>query len=251
MYQYLEVDFSWQENDLQVFLPILLCAVFFVLYWAIGLSEKIKKNFYEKYDFDTASTKHFFFVKACGFFLMGVVPLATCLIFIPNLTLTDYGLTFYSKTAFFSFVWILVLSILVLPIIAKGAKKPDKQPLYPQIRANKWTKKIMLTNLGGWALYLLGYELLFRAVLLTPLVEPLGVWPAIGVNIALYSISHLPKGAGETISSIPFGLVLCLLTLASGTVWIAVIVHILVAWTNSLVALKHHPDIHYYKKTQA
>ena len=78
-----------------------------------------------------------------------------------------------------------------------------------------------------------------------PLAETVGVWPAIAVNIALYSATHIPKGLDETLGAIPLGLVLCWLTLASGTIWIAFLVHVAMAWTNSLTALKHHPDIHY------
>ena len=57
----------------------------------------------------------------------------------------------------------------------------------------------MLTEGLGWFIYLFGYELLFRGILLFPLVAAIGVWPAIGVNIALYSATHIPKGVEETI----------------------------------------------------
>ena len=46
----------------------------------------------------------------------------------------------------------------------------------------------------GWFLYLFGYEFLFRGVLLIPLIDPLGMWPAIAINIAVYSATHIPKG---------------------------------------------------------
>lgn len=108
-------------------------------------------------------------------------------------------------------------------------------------------KKIVFINALGWAIYLFGYEFLFRGVLLFPLVDSIGVWPAIAVNIALYSATHIPKGLDETIGAIPLGLVLCLLTLASGTIWIAFLVHVAMAWTNSFTALKFHPEINYIK----
>ena len=94
-------------------------------------------------------------------------------------------------------------------------------------------------------MYLFGYEILFRGFLLFPLAEHLGVWTAIAINISLYSATHIPKGLEETIGALPLGLVLCILTLASGTIWIAFVVHVAMAWTNSFTALKFHPDIHY------
>jgi hypothetical protein len=57
----------------------------------------------------------------------------------------------------------------------------------------------------------------------------------------------IPKGFDETIGAVPLGFLLCLLTLMAGNIWIAFLVHVAMAWTNSLTALKHHPEIHYNK----
>lgn len=229
--------------DLQVSLPIVLTLVFFVIYWFTAQSSSIKERFYKKYDADTASVKHIFFTKMTGFIAMGVIPTIICLIFIPDISLADYGFTIIPETTLFTVVWTVGLSVLVIPLAFISAKKPKNLVNYPQIRAKEWTKKTLLINLLGWALYLFGYEFLFRGVLLIPLVEPLGLWLAIAVNIALYSATHIPKGLDETIGAIPLGIVLCLLTVASGTIWIAFIVHVAMAWTNSLTALKYHPEI--------
>ncbi len=176
---------------------------------------------------------------------MGVAPLVTCLVLLEGSTPTDYGLTIIPETTFYSIVWTLGLSALVIPIAYFSAKKPKNLVNYPQIRAKEWTQRTVFINALGWALYLFGYELLFRGTLLFPLVDSVGVWPAIAINIALYSATHIPKGLDETIGAAPLGLVLCLLTIASGTIWIAFFVHVAMAWTNSFTALKFHPDIHY------
>ena len=125
--------------------------------------------------------------------------------------------------------------------------KPKNLLNYPQIRAKVWTKKMLFINALGWFLYLFGYEFLFRGILLIPLVEALGMWPAIAINIALYSATHIPKGLDETLGAIPLGFVLCLLTISSGTIWIAFIVHVVMAWTNTFTALKFHPDMRIQK----
>jgi membrane protease YdiL (CAAX protease family) len=161
--------------------------------------------------------------------------------------MADYGLTIKPETTFFSMVWILGLSALVVPLAYISAKKPKNLVNYPQIRAKEWTWKTVFINALGWALYLFGYEMLFRGTLLFPLVQSIGVWPAIAINIALYSATHIPKGLDETIGAVPLGLVLCVLTLLSGTIWIAFFVHLALAWTNSFTALKFHPDIHFVK----
>ena len=245
MYQYYPLDLEWTANETRIFVPIIAALVFFVIYWFTAQSEKIKQRFYKKYDFDTASTKHIFFTKYFGFISMGIAPTIICLIMIPELTLADYGLSIIPETTFFTTAWTLGLSALVIPLAYFSAKNPKNLVNYPQIRTKEWTKKTLFINLLGWALYLFGYEFLFRGTLLIPLVEPLGLWTAIAINIALYSATHIPKGLDETLGAIPLGLVLCLLTVASGTIWIAFIVHVAMAWTNSLTALKFNPDINY------
>ncbi len=247
MYNYFEMNLEWKPADMQVIVPILSALVFFVIYWFTAQSEKIKASFYKKYDFDVASANHIFFTKYIGFFSMGVAPVIVCLLLIDGLTLSGLGLAFYPETALFSLIWTAGLCALVIPLAAFSARKPKNLENYPQIRAKNWTRSIYYKNLLGWAVYLFGYELLFRGVLFIPLIEPLGIWPAIAINVAFYSATHIPKGLDETIGAIPLGAVLCLLTYASGTIWIAVIVHIAMAWTNSLTALKYHPDIHYTK----
>lgn len=242
-----KIDWTWTDLDLRISLPLLLTLVFFSIYWFTSKSEKIKKRFYDKYDHDQASLKHIFFTKYFGFISMGILPTILCLVFLPKLTLADLGLTFIYKTAQFSIFWVLGLSILIIPLVYFSAKKPKNLVNYPQIRAKVWTKKMIFINALGWFLYLFGYEFLFRGVLLIPLIEPLGMWPAIAINIALYSATHIPKGLDETVGAIPLGFVLCLLTISSGTIWIAFIVHVVMAWTNTFTALKFHPEMNLKK----
>ena len=236
---------SWLAGHLQGFLPVILATVFFIIYWFTAKSTKVKNWFYRRWDHDPASVRHITFNRVVGFVAMGVMPALVFLLFFPEATLESLGIRFSGPTALFSLVWTLILSALVIPLATVSARKPKNLVNYPQIRAKSWTTRIVIINALGWALYLFGYEFLFRGVLLFPLVDQIGVWPAIAVNIALYSATHIPKGLEETIGAIPLGLVLCLLTLASETIWIAFLVHLAMAWTNSFTALKFHPDIQY------
>jgi len=243
-------DFSWHEDELVTLLPIVLTILFFELFWFTSKSEKIKSWFYKKYDFDRASVRHITFGRVLGFVCMAVVPGIICLVYLPEYSLADYGLTFKPETIQFTIFWTFVLCLLVIPLAFISAQKPKNLVNYPMIRAKVWNNKIVILNALGWALYLFGYEFLFRGLLLFPLAEHLGVWTAIAINIALYSATHIPKGLEETIGAIPLGLVLCILTLASGTIWIAFVVHVAMAWTNSFTALKFHTEIHYRKTSR-
>ena len=243
MFQTLHHDLTWKNGDFQTFFTILVATGFFTIYWFIFKSEKIKSYFYNKYEFDKAAARHILFTKYAGFVLMGIFPTVLVLIFLPHLSLKDYGLTIIKKTTLTSLAWIAGISALIVPVSMKSAKQPKNLINYPQIRTKVWTQKLIIQNALGWAFYLFGYELLFRGVLFIPLVESMGLWPAIAVNIALYSATHIPKGMDETIGAAVLGLVLCLLTISTGTIWIAFLVHLAMAWTNTFTALKYNPEM--------
>jgi membrane protease YdiL (CAAX protease family) len=229
--------------------PIYLALIGFVIFWFGSKSEKIKARYFARYDHDNAWLRFIYMTKWLGFFSMGVFPLLVLLFIEPKRGLAYYGLNFRTDTLLFNLLVIIGLLLLVIPLAAYSAKKEKNLVNYPQIRAKVWTKKTFRLNLIGWAVYLVGYELLFRGILLFPLVEAYGIWLAIAVNVALYSATHIPKGLDETLGAAPLGFVLCLLTLMSGNIWISVLVHIGMAWTNSLTALKHHPEIHYNRQS--
>ena len=245
--EYLDFSSDWRTGDFQTFFVISTCLVCFVAYWFMAQSTAIKKKFYKKYGDDQGSYRHIFFTKIVGFVSMGVIPLIACSIVLENFSAREFGLTFIPETTYFSLVWIVGLSLLVVPLVYFTAKKPKNWVNYPQIRAKTWNRKMVIMNALGWFLYLFGYEFLFRGILLFPLLDTVGIWPAIAINVALYSATHIPKGLDETIGAIPLGLVLCLLTIASGTIWIAFLVHVAMAWTNTFTSLWFNPEMDYVK----
>lgn len=240
-------DFAWQEKFTVTVLPVSVSVSTFIVYWFTTRSEKIKSWFFQRFNFDDASAYHITFLRILGFLTMGFLSGILCLIFIPGYSLSDYGLSYRPETALFSVLWSFGLLILIIPLAFLSARKPANLVNYPQIRASLWTRKITVMNIAGWILYLFGYEFMFRGVLLFPLAGELGVWPAIAVNTALYSVSHVPKGLSEAAGAIILGLILCVLTLASGTIWIAFFTHVALALTNSFTAMKYHPEMHYSK----
>jgi membrane protease YdiL (CAAX protease family) len=240
-------DFAWQKEFINTVLPVLVSTITFIIYWFTTRSEKIKSWFFQRFNFDDASAYHITFLRILGFLIMGFLSGILCLIFIPEYSLSDYGLTYRPETTLFTVLWSFGLMILIIPLASLSARKPANLVNYPQIRAGLWTRKITVMNIAGWILYLFGYEFMFRGILLFPLAGELGVWPAIAVNTALYSVSHVPKGLGEAAGALILGLILCVLTLASGTIWIAFVTHVALALTNSFTAMKHHHDMQFSK----
>jgi membrane protease YdiL (CAAX protease family) len=243
-----QYDFTFKASDLLPFVTILVSTFFFSVYWFIFASEKIKQSFYRKYAGDEGSIRHVLFTKYAGFTLMGVAPFLVFLFLFPEYKLADLGVTCYEETNLLTLYWILGLGAIIIPMNWFGSRRAKTFSMYPQIRAKEWDAKLIFRYAFAWCAYLFGYEFLFRGILFFPLVDSIGVWPAIAVNIALYSATHIPKGLDETIGAGILGLVLCLITLQTGTIWVAFVVHVFLALSNSLTALKFHPEMTIVKR---
>jgi membrane protease YdiL (CAAX protease family) len=247
MYEVLDVDLGFNYQDLKVFIPVVGGLLGFVIYWFTWKSEKFQNRMIAHFGEERGLANIIIYTKIFGGFSMGVLPAVAYMIAFPETTLVDLGIGLSSKTLFATTAWTLGLGALMTFLIWNNARKPENLEFYPQIRSKKWTKKMMQGNLVSWICYLLGYEFLFRGVLLFPLVEEIGLWPAIAVNIAIYSATHIPKGFNETIGAIPLAIVLCLICVQTGNFWVAALVHVAMAYTNTLTSFKRHPEMNYIK----
>jgi membrane protease YdiL (CAAX protease family) len=92
-------------------------------------------------------------------------------------------------------------------------------------------------------LYLLGYEIMFRGFLLFSCLNEMNILSAIAINISIYALIHIPKGFKEVAGSLPLGILLCLMTIYTGTIWAAFMTHGILALSNEWFSLKYHPEI--------
>jgi membrane protease YdiL (CAAX protease family) len=138
-------------------------------------------------------------------------------------------------------------SYLVLPLILVSgyysSSSPGNLKLYPQIRIETWTPCIVAISAVSWILFLVAYEFLFRGFLLGASLMVMGPWPAISLNTALYAFAHFYKGPGETYGAIPIGFLLCYLTLVTGNIWSAVVIHSVMALSNEWFSIMAHPEM--------
>jgi len=175
-----------------------------------------------------------------GFTLMGLMPLVL-FYYVFELPYQEYGINM--RQAGHSALWIVVF---LPPIIAMNyyvAGKPSNLEQYPQVRIIKWDLKDLLFNFLSWMLYLLGYEMLFRGFLLFSFYHAFGLTTAVVVNVVLYALAHIPKGLREMAGSIPFGVILCLITLGTGSFFAAFVLHTMMALSNEFFAIRSHPDM--------
>jgi len=138
-------------------------------------------------------------------------------------------------------------SYLILPlIIVSGyfsSSSPGNLKLYPQIRIETWTPCVVTISAVSWILFLVAYEFLFRGFLLVASLMVMGPWSATALNAALYSFAHFYKGPGETYGAIPLGILLCYLTLVTGNIWSAVVIHSVMALSNEWFSIIAHPEM--------
>lgn len=212
----------------------------FVTYWFLAESKRIRDRINATWAHPKASIAWVIYQKLVGVLFLGVIPLFIAIAFLP-FSMSEYGLSFQNTGA--SMLWILALAAVIFPLNINAAKRPENLAYYPMMRVEKWSSKLLIINSLATISYLFSYELLFRGILLTACVAGLGVWPAIAINMALYSTTHLPKGPAETIGAIPFGLLMCYITLTVGTIWVAVVIHVILSLSNDYLAVYYNPKM--------
>jgi membrane protease YdiL (CAAX protease family) len=131
---------------------------------------------------------------------------------------------------------LLLAAAVLLPGVAWAARRPAHRVRYPQVRVEVWTARLRTRHALGWAVYLFGYELLFRGLLLFPLAAATDPWTAVLASSGLYVLAHLDKDLGECLACAPMGLVFAALALAAGSIWPALALHLAIAVTSDTVA---------------
>lgn len=180
--------------------------------------------------------------RCAGFLLFGVLPVVV-LYYMHRITIHEFGILLLlpQKTVF----WFVVLSGIVLPVSIYNSKSPQNLAKYPQIRNHNWNIRILLLSTFTWIAYLLAYEFFFRGILLFSCIRMLGVTMAIVVNVIIYSLAHIPKGKLEVLGAIPFGIVLCLVTIYTGSFWTAFGTHVIMAISSEWSSLYFNKDIQF------
>lgn len=217
----------------------------FICIHFLSISKNINSYFKQKFGKKTYSLYKITFIRILAFLLYGIIPFFI-LFFNKNVELVDFGLNFKNKLT--NIWWVFILCLILVSLNYFNRKKSDNLKLYPQIRNKEWSIKLVIISSLGWVLYLCAYEFMFRGFLLYGSLYAFGKYIAILINIGIYSLAHIPKGKKEAFGAIPFGLVLCLLTLQSGNILAAFLIHITIALSNEWLTLSIHPTIHLIHK---
>lgn len=211
--------------------------VIFTAYYFIVYSSNSIRFFYKRHSEEQAQITYIFFQRLAGVFFFGLLPIA--LLIGQKIPLHDAGLTFQSKAPVWH--WIVGLSLVCVIVNFFASQKEDHLEMYPQIRKPQpWHPQLMVASAVTLFLYTLAYEVMFRGYLLFTCEQELGMLLAIVINTSIYALVHIPKGWKETVGAVPMGIILCWLTLKTGNIWIAVVVHVTLALSSEWFSIYRH-----------
>jgi len=214
---------------------LLVVTSMFLVYWLIqGYTQQYGKKS------EIAQAKSIIINRIAGFLLFGPVAL---ILFRLSGEFCLCSLGAYLK--FKPVVWLIttILSLVAILINWYAARSKSNLAMYPQIRFANWSIGWLIVSALTWILYLIGYEFIFRSLLLGTWLNALGAPTAIALNICIYALVHLPKGPKEALGSIPMGLILCLLVMAMHSFWPAVFLHVSLALSNEWFSFHFQPNM--------
>ena len=257
------MEISYKNTDLEAILAVLVLTVGFVAYWFVSQSPKMQRFFYGDKTTpspsfegggqipkvqDIQALNYVLFQRYIGVLLLGIFPCCVLLIFTDK-NLAEYGLNlaFNDKNLPIMLYWIAGMCLVVLPTSYINAKKEDNLAMYPQVRAKIWTNTTFFHEWTSWIAYLFAYELLFRGFFLYACVRVMPASVAICVNACAYALAHLPKGQKEAVGAIPLGILFSYVTLITGNIWVAFVVHCVMALSNSIFSFYFQKEMKYKK----
>jgi membrane protease YdiL (CAAX protease family) len=240
------MDYQLKFPESKAVVAIVITVICYYSYYFLINSKSVTLLFSSRYSGQTFYLKKILFSKLAGFIFFAVVPFFIISLFFSFET-SDYGVSISKIVE--NWYWFFGLPTVIFIISYFSAKNSDIYNIYPQMRFKTWSCTNLLLSTMGWSLYLIAYEFLFRGVLLLSCVEAFGVWPAIAINVAIYSAIHLTNGKKETIGAIPFGLIACLLMLSTGSIVIPIVMHISLSVSTEIFAIKNNPEMQFRKST--
>ncbi|MDO8930327.1 MAG: CPBP family intramembrane metalloprotease [Bacteroidota bacterium] len=188
---------------------------------------------------ETGKPIYVLYQRLLGVVIFGFLPLAVILIS-GTKKLSDFGVVRPDSEFYF---WTMILSLVIVPVSYFNSRTKENLKMYPQIREKEWSIGMLIISALSWIAYLLAYEFLFRGFLFFAALPVLGLFFAIVLNTIIYALVHLHKGFKEIIGSVPLGIILCYLTYLTGTIWVAVFLHIVLALSSEWFSLWAHPNM--------
>jgi membrane protease YdiL (CAAX protease family) len=158
----------------------------------------------------------------------------------PGQRLRDYHI---SLRGFVRHLWIyLLMFALILPAVIEASMTASFRHTYPFYRLANRSQLDLWTWEALYAAQFISLEFFFRGFLLQGLRKAMGA-NAIFVMIVPYCMIHYGKPLPETLGAIGAGVILGTLAMRTRSIWGGVLIHIGVAVTMDVLALRGCPPM--------
>ena len=231
-------DLAWSPGDLEPVLILATATVTYAIYHYGASAGRLATLLRVPDDDDEGRARCVHLQRLTGAVLLGGVPALVAALALPA-GLADLGVA--PGRAGTAIALALGTWVAVLPFLAFNARNPANHDTYPQIRTPRWSRGLVARNAASWLVYLVAYEFLFRGFLVLGLAPSLGTWPAIAVTTAFYVAVHLVTPWGEGLSTMVAGVGFAVLVIHTGTLLGPVLLHVGIAVTNDLLAVRANP----------
>ena len=139
--------------------------------------------------------------------------------------------------------WIAIPACILVPLVWRAGRQPAQQARYPDFRVPHATRAQQALSATSWLVYLIGYEALFRGLVLGVCIQVAGVGVGVAIHTALYVLAHLHKDAAETLGCLPMGYLFGYMTLQTGSLWPALLLHVAIAIAAEQSAARANPSL--------
>jgi hypothetical protein len=164
-------------------------------------------------------------VKLIGAHLFGMFLLVLIPVILQNHSALKVLMANKTPDAFLILLYVLIFT-LVLIIAFKQSKYNYEKGTRLSENFTHLSSNFFIYYFITRALFLFAYELWFRGFLLFDCISWIGVPLAVFVNLSLYVLVHIFNSRKEILACIPFGILVCFLSILFNAVWPAIILHI-------------------------
>lgn len=155
--------------------------------------------------------------------VLGMLPLAAARL-LGGLSPRDVGLGLGRWRS--ALVWTAIGVPIAVLLGGLSAAEPGMRSVYPLQAGLQPTAAGFLAHMAGQFAFYLGWELLFRGVLIGGLTRRFGFAGANVIQTALSVIAHFGRPLPETLAAIPAGLAFGGVARRTGSIWPVVIIHL-------------------------
>ncbi len=227
------------HDHLTLVVSLIWCLIGFITYYLLSRNQTFSGAFRRRFPSSDQSVVSVILQRTWGVLFLGIITIVLVLSTGNQIRLFGLGFRFFQSPPWWSYLLLMV----VIGATYVHSFSQVNLSRYPQIRTERWTWRILLLSAGSWTIFLIAYEFLFRGLLLFASLKVLDPISAIVLNTALYALAHFYKGPIEVFGAIPLGILLCYLTLLTGNIWSAVVIHLTMALSNEWFSLIAHPDM--------